>query len=140
MLDSSPSMTDPIPILDVEQSGRSPRCIRCGYDLRGQDGDSGRCPECGLKAYWSLRAPQKLSQYPPAWVRRMARATWLLLAAYGGMFTVLVVSSALPDLADEEVLLAAFAPASGLQLVGMWMLSSWSGKALNTTSTVNIPP
>ena len=46
---------------------RDARCIRCGYDLRGHD-VGGRCPECGLKAHWSLKAPILLSQYPALWV------------------------------------------------------------------------
>src|SRR6188508_236759 len=40
-------------------------CMRCGYDLRGQD-EKGRCPECGLSVFWSCRAPEQISQYPPA--------------------------------------------------------------------------
>jgi hypothetical protein len=46
---------------------RDARCIRCGYDLRGHD-VGGRCPECGLKTHWSLKAPILLSQYPALWV------------------------------------------------------------------------
>ena len=64
-------------------------CTRCGYDLRGTD-EGARCPECGLPAYWSLRAPQQLSQYPAAWVASMAWATRLLALAYGGMFVLLL--------------------------------------------------
>ena len=29
-------------------------CVRCGYSLMGHD-ETGRCPECGLTTYWSLR-------------------------------------------------------------------------------------
>ena len=72
---------------------RDARCIRCGYDLRGQD-VGGRCPECGLKAHWSLRAPVLLSQYPATWVRSVARGVKLLAGAYAVVFFLLILAVA----------------------------------------------
>src|SRR5688572_28914076 len=66
-------------------------CIRCGYNLRGHD-VAGRCPECGLKAHWSLRAPVLLSQYPAGWVAAMARGVKLLSLAYLFLFVMLILA------------------------------------------------
>lgn len=33
-------------------------CLRCGYDLSGQDEETGICPECGRRYDWDLDALQ----------------------------------------------------------------------------------
>jgi hypothetical protein len=111
-------------------------CIRCGYNLRGQE-QSGRCPECGLKAYWSFRAPQKLSEYPATWVTAMARAVRLLAITYGGLFAFLLLAC-LDYLPRIRVLPSiGFLMASMLQLIGMWMLSSRSGHWSERAAPIN---
>jgi hypothetical protein len=102
------------------------RCVRCGYDLRGHDAN-GRCPECGLRAHWSLLAPKKLSQYPAGWVRRMSWATRILMFSYLGGAALIVMGCY--DLFDHHslvlpvtLLLLAIAHA-----VGLWLLAQPSG-------------
>jgi hypothetical protein len=102
------------------------KCLKCGYDLRGT-ADDARCPECGLPAYWSLRAPRQLSQYPPAWVAMMSRAVRLLMLVYGGAFLMFLLAAEGILFDDEETFLFVFAAAAPLQAVGMWMLSRSSG-------------
>src|SRR5439155_15309063 len=100
--------------------------IRCGYNLRGQD-EKSRCPECGLATFWSLRAPEKLSHYPPSWIAAMSFAVRLLMIAYAGVFLTLVGGSLGIAPAREQLLIAVFTIAAVLQLVGTWMLSRSSG-------------
>jgi hypothetical protein len=120
----------PAPAIETTDAVATPDraipCTRCGYDLRGAAAN-GRCPECGLPAYWSLRAPEQLSQYPAKWVASMAWATRLLALAYGGMFLLLVAAfAALLDGVPWVALIGSFAGAL-LQLVGAWMLARRSG-------------
>src|SRR5439155_18719201 len=97
-------------------------CIRCRYNLRGLDENS-RCPECGLSTYWSLRAPEKLSQYPADWVSTMAWSVRLLMIAYASVF-LLLVGASLDIVPKSEILfLGVVCSATLLQLIGMWMLS-----------------
>jgi hypothetical protein len=78
--------------LTAPKPGAQPiHCVRCGYDLRGTD-SNGRCPECGLKAYWSLRAPEQLSQYPAGWVASMAWGVRLLGLVYGSTFLIFMLA------------------------------------------------
>jgi hypothetical protein len=89
--------------------------------------ETGRCPECGLRAYWSLRAPEQLSQYPAKWVASMARATRLLAIAYGGVFLLLLAGfTNLLDGVPWAAAIGLFAAAL-LQLLAMWMLARQSG-------------
>ncbi len=98
------------------------RCIRCGYDLRGH-GVDGRCPECGLKAHWSLRAPILLSQYPAAWVAAMARGVKLLSLAYLVMFVMLILSVGGALDGRDWLLFGALLLAGAMQVAGAWMLA-----------------
>ena len=126
-------MTEPsaLSVLDIDLP-----CIRCGYNLRGQ-GQSGRCPECGLKAYWSFRAPQKLSEYPATWVTAMSRAVRLLAVTYGGLFAFLLLGC-LDYLPRMRVLPSiGFLVAAVFQVVGMWMLSSRSGHWSERAAPIN---
>ena len=109
----------------MDPTKRDARCIRCGYDLRGHDVD-GRCPECGLKAHWSLRAPILLSQYPATWVAAMARGVKLLATAYLILFVMLILSvgGALAGL--DWLLFGTILIAGGMQVAGAWMLAESS--------------
>ena len=101
-------------------------CVRCGYSLMGHD-EHGRCPECGLAAYWSLRAPKKLSQYPAVWVARMSWATRLLFATYLGAAVALLCGFFGVLTATEMKAFYIFLAAAAAQLAGMWALSSSTG-------------
>ena len=94
---------------------------------RARHGRRSRCPECGLRTYWSLRAPQSLAEYPVEWVVTMARAVPLLAIAYAGLG--LLMLAGFLNLLDGNAWAApiGFAVAGGLQLVALWMLSRRSG-------------
>src|SRR5205809_5993255 len=100
----------------IEMPNAERRCIRCGYNLHGQD-EKSRCPECGLATFWSLRAPEKLSHYPPSWIAEMSFAVRLLMIAYVGIFLTLVGESLEIVPAGEQLLLGVLAIAALLQLV-----------------------
>ena len=104
---------------------RAVRCLRCGYDLRGTDA-GGRCPECGLKAHWSLRAPEQLSQYPADWVAAMAWAVRLLAIAYGAGFAAMIlgITDIVPMEAAGPWLLLGVAV---VHAIGAWRLARRSG-------------
>jgi DNA-directed RNA polymerase subunit RPC12/RpoP len=119
---------------------RAVACIRCGYDLRGHDAreDSDvRCPECGLKAFWSLRAPQQLAQYPAGWVAAMSWGTRLLAIAYGAGFAVMIAGflDFLPN--DETLGVGTFIALSVVQAVGAWMLARRSGQFAEPAAPFN---
>lgn len=111
-------------------------CVRCGYSLMGHD-ERGRCPECGLPAYWSLRAPENLSQYPAAWVGRMSWATRLLFATYlGAALTLLGGFFGLLSATDIRVFYV-YCAAAAVQCVGMWALSTSTGHWSEPPATIN---
>jgi hypothetical protein len=111
-------------------------CVRCRYDLRGLDENS-RCPECGLGIYWTLRAPEKLSQYPADWVSTMAWSVRLLMIAYASVF-LLLIGESLEILPKSEILLlGVFCSATLLQLIGMWMLSLSSKHYTEAAAPIN---
>src|SRR5829696_7119424 len=109
---------------DLDQRDRP--CVRCGYSLMGHD-ERGRCPECGLPAYWSLRAPDNLSQYPPAWVARMSWATRMLFVTYLGSAAALLAGFFGLLTATDIVVFYIYCAAAALQLLGMWALSTSTG-------------
>jgi len=111
-------------------------CIRCGYDLRGHD-EAGRCPECGLKAYWTLRAPRQLSQFPAEWVESMAWGANLLAAAYVTLFAIMLISTtgALQD--HQAVAFAFFTLGAAAQLAGGWLLARHSRHASERPMRLN---
>jgi hypothetical protein len=113
-------------------------CIRCRYDLRGQD-DAGRCPECGLPAYWTLRAPQNLAQFPPGWVTAMAWGARLIALAYAAVFVVFVAASLqwIPDGYIETTIVSSVMSASVLQAIGMWLLACHSRHASEPRRPIN---
>src|SRR2546423_5375375 len=115
---------------------RELHCVRYGYNLRGLD-EKGRCTECGLELYWSLRAPSKLSQYPATWVATMAWAVRLMLLAYGGVFLLLVGNSLQILPKSETLFLDVIAAAAVLQLIGMWMLSRSSRHFAEAVAPIN---
>ena len=120
----------------LDPTKRDARCIRCGYDLRGHDVD-GRCPECGLKAHWSLRAPILLSQYPAGWVAAMARGVKLLSLAYLILFVMLILSVG-GALDGHQVLLMSTMVVGGvLQAAGAWLLAGSSRHWSEPRGTVN---
>jgi len=110
-------------------------CVRCGYDLRGHDA-GGRCPECGLDAYWTLRAPQKLSEYPADWVSAMSRGIQLLAITYAGLF-VFILLGFTGWFQNDMMIASVFLIASAFQLAGMWMLSRHSGHLRERAAPVN---
>ena len=118
---------------------RAKPCIRCGYDLRGHDDEKARCPECGYPVFWSLRAPEKLSEFPAGWVSSMAWGVRLLALAYGSVFAILVIGALqwLPQRAEEEVVLAVLVPATFAQAAGMWLLARHSGHAHERKRSLN---
>ena len=115
---------------------RTVECIRCHYDLRGL-ADDARCPECGLPLYWTLRAPENLSQYPATWVTTMSRAVRLLMIAYAGVFFLFVGESVEVLPRSEDLLLTVLALAAALQLIGAWMLSRSSGHWSEPAAPIN---
>jgi hypothetical protein len=117
-LDASTSLTGDAAPADA-------RCIRCGYDLRGHD-VGGRCPECGLKAHWSLRAPVLLSQYPAGWVAAMARGVKLLSLAYLILFVMLILAVGGALEGRDWLLYGAMLLAGAMQVAGAWMLAGSS--------------
>jgi DNA-directed RNA polymerase subunit RPC12/RpoP len=128
----------PAPRSPVE---RAKRCIRCGYDLRGHAGGAedsdARCPECGLKAFWSLRAPQQLAQYPPGWVAAMSWGTRLLAAAYGFGFTVMILGFLEFFPKSETLAVGTFIALALLQAIGAWMLARQSGHYAERWAPIN---
>src|SRR5690242_1997171 len=119
-LPTSPT-NDPAP----GQAKRDARCIRCGYDLRGHD-VGGRCPECGLKTHWSLKAPILLSQYPALWVAAVARGVKLLSAAYVVLFVMMILSVGGALAGYDWLLFGVIFLAGVMQVAGAWMLASSS--------------
>ena len=111
-------------------------CVRCGYDLRGH-GAGGRCPECGLDAYWTLRAPQKLSEYPAKWVRAMSWGVRLLALTYAELFVCLLLGFT-GWLGEGQITpVLVFLVAAVLQLPGMWLLSRHSGHLREPRAWIN---
>ena len=53
-----------------------PRCVCCGYDLRGLSADD-RCPECGTSVARSLHG-ERLSNADPSWLRSVERGQLLI--------------------------------------------------------------
>ena len=117
---------------------RDVRCIHCDYNLRGLD-EKSRCPECGLPAYWTLRAPQNLSQYPLRWITSMSHAVWMLLLVYGGTFAVFVIASLFRTFQGVADWLAfsVITFAAILQTIAMWMLSRPSGHFTEPAAPIN---
>ena len=113
-------------------------CIRCGYDLRGHGaGVDARCPECGMKAFWSLRAPKQLAQYPAAWVVSMSWGTRLLAAAYGLGFAVMILGFLDFFPQDENLAVGTFTALALIQTIGAWMLARRSGHYLERAAPIN---
>jgi hypothetical protein len=120
----------------IDPTKRDARCIRCSYDLRGHDVD-GRCPECGLKAHWSLRAPILLSQYPAMWVAAMARGVKLLSAAYLVMFVMLILSVGGALEGHQVLLMSSIVIAGVLQAAGAWLLAGSSNHWSEPRAPIN---
>src|SRR5687768_3549475 len=99
--------------------------------------ETGRCPECGLPTYWSLRAPEQLSHYPAAWIARMSWATRLLLLTYLGTALALLAGFFGLLSATEMPLFYIYLAAAVLQLVGMWALSSATGHWSEPAAPIN---
>jgi hypothetical protein len=69
-----------VTLVKSDPRAREKPCLRCGYSLR-KIIDSKHCPECGLSIWLSLNSNDTLDWSNPAWLRRMALATWVLAAA-----------------------------------------------------------
>jgi hypothetical protein len=117
------------------EAKRDANCIRCGYDLRGHD-VGGRCPECGLKTHWSLKAPILLSQYPALWVAAMARGVKLLAAAYLVLFIMLILTVGGAMQNHSWLLFGTLFVAGLMQIAGAWMLATSSRHWSEPRSTV----
>ena len=129
-------MSDPVALNTADLDTRDRPCVRCGYSLMGHD-EHARCPECGLATYWSLRAPEKLSQYPAAWIARMSWATRLLLLTYAGAAAALLAGFAGYLSATDIIVFYLYTAAAALQLCGMWALSTSSGHWSEPRAAVN---
>jgi hypothetical protein len=80
-----------------------------------------------LPIYWSLQAPDKLSQYPATWVAAMANGTGCLFFTYA-MVACLTLMSARGVLPDTILAAGVWLGLCAVpQAVGMWMLSRHSG-------------
>lgn len=120
-----------------EPDPRQLTCLRCRYDLRGLADDKARCPECGLPAYWSLRAPEQLAHYPAGWVAAMARAVRLLLTVYAGMFLFMLAMTQDFWPASQFVTFCALAVAAAVQALATWMLARSSGHWTEPRAPIN---
>jgi hypothetical protein len=69
-----------VTLVKSDPRAREKPCLRCGYSLR-KIIDSKHCPECGLSIWLSLNSNDTLDWSNPAWLRRVALATWVLAAA-----------------------------------------------------------
>ncbi len=128
----------PPPLEPPASLERDVRCVHCDYNLRGID-EKGRCPECGLPAYWTLRAPENLSQYPLHWIAMMSHAVRMLLLVYGGTFGVFVMASLWRafDRVGDGLAFAVITFAAVLQTIAMWMLSRGSGHFTEPPAPIN---
>lgn len=100
---------------------RSLPCVGCGYNLKTL-AVSGRCPECGLGVELTISLGGELVATRPAYARRLAWASGMLLGARVAAFaaTMSVVANRGSDTIDY----AACVVASLLCLVGTWLLTA----------------
>lgn len=97
-------------------------CVRCGYNLRTLSA-AGRCPECGLAVALTASLGGELAHTRPSYVRRLAWACGILLAARAVAFA----GALLPFLSRHDtgaITFSGFAAASLLCLVGSWLLTA----------------
>ena len=100
-------------------------CIRCGYNLRTLASDR-RCPECAMPVGLTTSLGGPFTQTRPAYVRRLARGCWLLLAARCAIFTGFLwqsVNVTSDNVANTLVLCACAALASLLCFIGTWFFT-----------------
>ena len=110
----------------VESAGtvdRSLPCIHCGYNLYTL-ATAGRCPECGMPVEMTVTLGGELQRTRPAYARRMALASRMLLyarvAAFTGAFLTLVQGYVPPTL----IIIYCYIAASLACLAGSWLLTS----------------
>lgn len=127
----------------LEISDRSPKCVRCSYDLRGAPAE-GRCPECGLSIARSVELAD-LCKADHAWLMGMARGiAWLAIGLAASLiFIVLLI---LADASEAQALgenlstiplagaLVSFA--IGFYLVTLKRDDQWTPRGFNAVRVV----
>jgi hypothetical protein len=96
-------------------------CVCCGYNLRTLP-SSGRCPECGSAVELTLSLGGELAKTRPAYVRRLAWASGMLLLVRVAVFIALLLSLLRRDPGPETFV--AFILASLLCASGTWLLTT----------------
>jgi hypothetical protein len=86
------------------------RCVRCGYDLRGQPAE-GLCPECGLSVEQTQSVGTHLQRGRPGWLTRLSLGTWMFLLAPISAITAVPLFALITD-RTELAWLVPFAPFS----------------------------
>jgi hypothetical protein len=74
---------------------REKPCLRCEVPLR--DVNSRHCPSCGLAVWLSMSGNDGLEASNPGWMRRMQRASFVLIAAAAATFLSLIMIRLAPE-------------------------------------------
>jgi hypothetical protein len=106
----------------IESAEITLRCVRCGYDLRGQS-PNGNCPECGLSVEQSRQVGADLQRGRPAWLSRLSLGVWLLLTVPVVIFVVPNVIGNTVGVPSWILLVIPFAVAL-IPMAGLLLLTS----------------
>ena len=96
-------------------------CVCCGYNLRTLP-SAGRCPECGSAVELTLSLGGELAKTRPAYVRRLAGASGMLLLVRVAVFMALLLPLLGCD--PEPGIFVAFILVSLLWISGTWLLTT----------------